>query len=217
MLTLVDFDTEAELRILAAALYASGGMSFPTALQIVEGMDANGHAELAAALLGRLDRFDAPVRELEHAYYTFDVILDQGAYFELKRHRMMTQTPQRLRADLGYAVPRLLVEADFEAQYREAMEQAAEASEQIDGWNPHVASYLVPNGFNRRVLLTLNLREVYHFCELRAEKNAHFSIRRIALRMAEMIREVHPLLTAYLRLPQDSDWREIESAHFFQV
>lgn len=97
------------------------------------------------------------------------------------------------------------------------MEQAAEAFNQLEAWNPHVASYLVPNGFNRRVLMTMNLREVYHFCELRADKNAHFSIRRVALRMAEMIREVHPLLGAYLRLPQGVDWREIEAEHFTQV
>ena len=217
MLDLIDYDPEAELRILAAALYAPGGASFATVMKTVREMDKDKRKELAEALLGRLDRFDAPVRELEHAYYTFDAMLDQGAYFELKRHRMMTQTPQRLRADLGYAVPRLIVEAGFEAPYRTAMEQAAEAFSQLEAWDPHVAAYLVPNGFNRRVLMTMNLREVYHFCELRSENNAHFSIRRIALRMAEMIHEVHPLLGAYLRLPQGADWREIEAAHFTQV
>ena len=217
MLELVDYDPEAELRILAAALFAPGGASFAMVMNAVREMEGDQLKELAEALLGRLDRFDAPVRELEHAYYTFDATLDQGAYFELKRHRMMTQTPQWLRADLGYAVPRLMVEAGFEAPYRKAMEQAAEAFSQLEAWNPHVAAYLVPNGFNRRVLMTMNLREVYHFCELRAEKNAHFSIRRIALRMAEMIREVHPLLGAYLRLPQGADWREIEADHFTQV
>ncbi len=217
MLELVDYEPEAELRILAAALFAPGGASFATVMETVREMEGDQLKELAEALLGRLDRFDAPVRELEHAYYTFEATLDQGAYFELKRHRMMTQTPQQLRADLGYAVPRLIVEAGFEAPYRKAMEQAAKAFSQLEVWNPHVAVYLVPNGFNRRVLMTMNLREVYHFCELRAEKNAHFSIRRIALRMAEMIREVHPLLGAYLRLPQGADWREIEADHFTQV
>ena len=217
MLELVDYDPEAELRILAAALYAPGGTSFKTVMKTVREMDGDEQKDLAEALLGRLDRFGAPVREIEHAYYTFAATLDQGAYFELKRHRMMTQTPQRLRADLGYALPRLIVEAGFEEPYRIAMEQAAEAFGQLEDWNPYIAAYLVPNGFNRRVLMTMNLREVYHFCELRSENNAHFSIRRVALRMAEMIREVHPLLGAYMRLPQGADWREIEAAHFTQV
>ncbi len=217
MLEMVEYDPEAELRVLAAALYAPGGASFASVMKTVREMDVDKQKELADALLGRLDRFDAPLRELEHAYYTFDAMLDQGAYFELKRHRMMTQTPQRLRADLGFAVPRLIVEAGFEAPYRTAMNQAADAFGELEAWNPHVAAYLVPNGFNRRVLMTMNLREAYHFCELRSQDNAHFSIRRIALKMAEMIREVHPLLGAYMRLPQGADWREIEAAHFTQV
>ncbi|MGB2896592.1 MAG: FAD-dependent thymidylate synthase [Anaerolineales bacterium] len=217
MIEMVEYDPEAEQRVLAAALYAPGGASFASVVKAVREMDVDKLKELADALLGRLDRFVAPLRELEHAYYTFDALLDQGAYFELKRHRMMTQTPQRLRADLGYAVPRLIMEAGFEAPYRTAMKQAADAFGELEAWNPHVAAYLIPNGFNRRVLMTMNLREAYHFCELRSQDNAHFSIRRIALRMAEMIREVHPLLGAYMRLPQGADWREIEAAHFTQV
>jgi len=29
--------------------------------------------------------------------------MDQGAYFDVKRHRVMTQTPQPLSVELGYA------------------------------------------------------------------------------------------------------------------
>lgn len=78
-------------------------------------------------------------------------------------------------------------------------------------------AYVVPNAFNRRVLMTLNLRECFHLCELRSQPNAHFSIRRIALRMADLIREVHPMLAGFMRLPEGSDWRKIEEEHFFQV
>jgi hypothetical protein len=45
------------------------------------------------------DRYDIPLRELEYATFTFDLLMDQGAYAEFKRHRMMTQTPQRLVAE----------------------------------------------------------------------------------------------------------------------
>ena len=154
---------------------------------------------------------------MEHAVYTFDIVLDQGAYFELKRHRMMTQTPQRLNPNLGYAVPRLIMDAGFEDAYREHMDIAREAYRTLTQENLHAASYVIPNGFNRRVLCTLNLREVFHLCELRARANAHYSMRRIALLMVEKIREVHPLLTGFLRLPQDADWRAIEAEHFSKV
>jgi hypothetical protein len=180
-------------------------------------MDAEARESLTQELMGRLGKFDVPLRAIEHAVYTFDSIMDQGAYFELKRHRMMTQTPQILRADLGYAVPLKVSQAGFEGRYREVMEKASEAYQKIAEWNPHVAAYLVPNGFNRRVLMTMNLREVFHFCELRAEKNAHFSIRRIAMRMAEIVQSVHPLLSAYLRMPEGETWRSVEKENFSRV
>jgi hypothetical protein len=217
MLALIAFDQKAEQRVLAAALYAHSGASFNATLNYVNELSEQQRASLAEDLLGGLGKFDVPLRAVEHAVYTFDSTMDQGAYFELKRHRMMTQTPQILRADLGYAVPRKITQAGFEDRYRAVMEKASEAYQELAAWNPYVAAYLVPNGFNRRVLMTLNLREVFHFCELRAEKNAHFSIRRIAMRMAEIVRSVHPLLSAYLRMPEGETWQSVQEANFTSV
>jgi thymidylate synthase ThyX len=56
-----------------------------------------------------------------------------------------------------------------------------------------------PNAFNRRVLITLNLREAFHFCQLRSAPNAHFSIRRVAVRMLELIGEIYPTLASFMR------------------
>ena len=216
-LRLISYDLEAELRVMAAALYAQGTCSFDSALTHVRSLGEVARLDLAQTILGRLERFDIPLRELEHATYTFEALVDQGAYLELKRHRMMTQTPQRLTAELGYAVPKLITEAGFESAFREAMDVASDAYQEMVGWNPYVAAYLVPNAFNRRVLMTLNLRELFHLCELRSQSNAHFSIRRLALLMVELVRQVHPVLTAFLRLPEGVHWRGIEDEHFAQV
>lgn len=214
---LIDYDEEGEKKVLAAALFSQGGSSYAVAKNYVDGLDDQQREAVVEALLGGLGRFDVPPRELEHAVYTFEAVMDQGAYFEFKRHRIMTQSPQPLRGDLGYAVPRLIVDANFERVYREAMERVRDANLQIAAWNPHVAAYLVPNAFNRRVLMTLNLRQLYHFCELRSAANAHFSIRRVALQMAEIVKQTHPRLAKFLRLPKDVDWRTIESNYFMQV
>ena len=157
---------------------------------------------------------DQPLRELEHTAYTFDVVMDQGAYFEVKRHRMMTQSPQELTTREGYAVPRRMVKAGFEDEYRSAMEIARMGYEQLASWNPAVASYVVPNGYNRRVLLTMNLREAYQFCSLRSAPNAHFSMRRVALRIANEIFTQHPALAAFMQLPQGETWQKIDAEHF---
>jgi hypothetical protein len=207
------YDPEAEKKILAAALYRFGEMSFADALIYVQSLAEEQLVQLAESLLGRLGKFDEPLRELEYATYTFDLVMDQGAYVEFKRHRMMTQTPQLLTARLGYATPRLISEAGFEDRYRAAMDQAAQTYEKLHAFDPHVAQYVVPNGYNRRVLAEFNLRSAYHFCQLRSASNAHFSIRKIAQRVYEELACVHPLLTKYMRLPEET-WQSVEDNYF---
>ncbi len=214
---LLTWDPQAEERLLAAALFAQGGAGFEESRRSVEMLPPQARKELADRLLAGMGRFDVPPRWMEHAWYTAEVILDQGAYLELKRHRIMTQTPQELTANLGFAVPRLISEAGFEPDYLRTMDAARRAYDVLAEWNPHVAAYVVPNAFNRRVLLTFNLREAYHFCELRSAAKAHFSMRRIALQLAEELRRVHPLLAGYMRLPQGADWRAVEAKTFSQV
>ena len=210
---LIDHDQEGEKKVLAAALYHAGEMSFNNAFACVRSMGEAELNKLADALLQHLGEHDIPLRELEYAAYTFDLVMDQGAYAEFKRHRMMTQTPQRLTTLLGYATPRLITEAALGAEYERAMTAAAETYKKLYLFNPEVAQYVVPNGYRRRVLARFNLREAYAFCQLRSARNAHFSIRRVAERMYEELRRVHPLLTKYMHLP-DETWQDVEEKHF---
>ncbi len=101
---LIDYDQDGETKVLAAALYRSGEMPFANALAYIKSLDKSQSIQLADVLLKRLDEHDIPLRELEYATYTFDLVMDQGAYAEFKRHRMMTQTPQTLTTRLGYAI-----------------------------------------------------------------------------------------------------------------
>ena len=213
---LLDFDPDGENKVLAAVLYRFGEMSYTDALQAVRNASSVERMNLAGILLGNTGGHDSPLRELEHTSYTFELILDQGGYGEFKRHRMMTQTPQILSARLGYAVPRQFGDAGLDLPFRFAMDTAAQAYKELADWNPQMAAYLVPNGFYRRVLFTMNLREAFAFCQLRSAHNAHYSMRRVAERIAQQISSVHPLLAKYISLPQET-WQEVEDRYFSQV
>jgi thymidylate synthase ThyX len=214
---LVDYDPEAEAKFLVACLYRFGNGSWAEGRAAVGNMSAGQKASLAHEALGRLDKYDAPLRELEHVTYTFDAVMDQGGYFEIKRHRMMTQSPQRLTCDLGYAVPRAFEGANFLDDYHAAMRAAAEAYGTLAAEFPEEASYVVPNASNRRLLMTLNLREAFHLCELRGAPGAHFSVRRVAGQMYEAIARVHPTLAAYMRCREYPRWQAIEQEFFVAV
>ena len=130
---------------------------------------------------------------------------------------MMTQTAQPLTARLGFATPRAMVEAGLEGLYTQAMTEAGDAWRRLARWNPAVASYVVPNGFRRRVLMTFNLREAFHFCRLRSAPNAHFSVRAVALRMAEMLASVHPLFAGSMALPTHETWQSVVATNFAEL
>ena len=213
---LVYYDQDGERRVLAAALYRFGEMTYAEALSYVASLGEEAQATLAESLLSRLGKYDVPLRELEYCSYTFDLVMDQGAYAEFKRHRMMSQTPQRLTTRLGFATPLLITEAGFESEYEAAMEAASEMFENLYEFSPAVAQYVVPNGFNRRVLAQFNLREAFAFCQLRSAANAHFSIRRVAQKMYEEMTRVHPLLTKYMKV-HDETWQGVEEGHFAAV
>jgi thymidylate synthase ThyX len=211
--SLVSYDPGAENRVLAAALFRHAGVSFASATEYVASASESQRELLAQSILGKLADHDTPLRELEYSTYAFDLVMDQGAYAEFKRHRMMTQTPQRLTTRLGYSLPRLMVEAGCAPRYERSMRSAAEVFEKLADFDPFVAQYVVPNGFHRRVLAQFNLREAFAFCELRSAPNAHFSIRRIAQHVARELRRVHPLLSRYMRLPAETS-AQLEERHF---
>ncbi|MCC6261395.1 MAG: FAD-dependent thymidylate synthase [Anaerolineales bacterium] len=211
---LIEYDQTGEDKVLAAALYRFGEMSYADALSYIQTSDTK--EALAQTLLGKLDKFDVPLRELEYCNYTFDLVMDQGAYAEFKRHRMMSQTPQRLTTRLGFTTPSLIAEAGFRAQYEAALESAAEMYERLAQFNPDVAQYIVPNGFNRRVLAQFNLREAFAFCQLRSAANAHFSIRRVAQKIYAEISSVHPLLAKYMKRHTET-WQSVEEDHFVKI
>ena len=197
---LVHYDHQAELKLVAALLYRYSGGSYTEIWRRVESMTPEQREAVVHGALDSLGPHDIPVRELEMVDYTFDLVMDYGAYREFKRHRMQTYIPQPATVDLGYIVPELVVEANAERQYREAMQTSEDGFRRIRNDFPRVAEYLVTHAHLRRVLSKMNLRECYHLFKLRTGPQAHFTIRRVMQQAMDLAVEKHPLLFSYLRL-----------------
>ena len=213
--SILSWDVDGEDKILAAILFRFGDqVDFRSCLNFVTDLDETEKRMLLKELMETRGKFDQPLREFEFTHMSFESVMDQGAYFEFKRHRMMTQTVQPLSAKLGFAIPRGITESGCGAVYLQAMRGAADLYRCIAAWNPDVASYVIPNGFNRRVLFDMNLREAFHFCRLRAAENAHFSIRRVAQQVVESIWEIYPLLGQYLDVLESETSQGLEAQYF---
>jgi thymidylate synthase ThyX len=206
--SLLQSPPEAEARLAAAILYEFTDQPYE---QVWERVRSLPEAERRGVVEEYLKRrrthgdpvhgyTDPPLRSLEHLYFTFDILVDYGAYRDIQRHRMSTQTTQRLTCLHGYDVPELLAEAGYEDRYREAMERAADAWEKLAATHPEEAQYVVPLGYRKRVLFTWNLRELHHFIGLRSSRQGHLSYRRIAWQVYEELRKAHPFLAEFIRV-----------------
>lgn len=214
---LVSADTDAVEKILAAVYYRfspDAHSNYQSAREYVNNVPMPEKVKALQLLLCERDAHTIPLREVEHTSFMFDAFLDQGAYYELKRHRMMTLTPQLLTANLGYAIPLLVEQAGLRDPYRKIMDRVKEVYGELAKKDPQAAAYIIPNAFNRRFLITCNLRSLIHFIALRSAPNAHFSIRRLAQRMAEEVRRVSPVLGECIPRCTDETSSSIEVNYF---
>ena len=203
---LVDCDTNADSKLAAALLYRFSGLPYSQVWRQVEAMEGESRYGVIAACLEKLGPHEPPARELEVVSYTFEFVMDYGAYREFKRHRMQTYIPQPLTVANGYLTPPLLEQAGLKREFEEAMERVGKAFWQVNEVSPVVAQYLVTHAHKRRVLSTMNLRECYHLFKLRTQPQAHFSIREPVEKAMRLAVEAHPQLFRHLRLREFPEW-----------
>jgi len=203
---LVHWDRQAEEKLAAALLYRQSDLGYDRIWQRVLDMSPEERRETINECVAGLGPHDAPVREFELVDYTFEFLLDYGAYREFKRHRMMSYVPQPLTVAHRYRVPYLVAEAGLSGRFEKAIGQAEEAYREVFRHSPPAAQYLVTHAHYRRVLAKMNLRECYHLFKLRTSELAHFSIRRPVLQAMKLAVEVHPELFRHLRLRDYPGW-----------
>ena len=197
---LVDYPADAETRLVAAMLYRNAQEPYDAVRRRAETLSAEERAGVIAAALEDLGPHDPTVRELEQVEYTFEYVMDYGAYREFKRHRMQSYLPQPLTVAEGYVEPELFRESGLSALYGEAMGVSAEAYGCVAEVSPRLAEYVVTHAHLRRLITRMNLRECYHYFKLRTQPQAHFTIRDAAQQAMDAVREVHPGLLKFINL-----------------
>jgi thymidylate synthase ThyX len=205
---LLDYEPDAEARVLAALLYPHASISLESLRESARALSPDERAAAFRELaLLRRHRRDKPGRALESVTYTFDVLGNLGIYRDLQRHRLLTQERQAFTTEHGYDVPPEIDEAGFGAEFRECMDRAAELHARIAAEMPLEAQYVVPFAFRVRWYFRLNLREAVHLCELRSMPQGHPDYRLVVQEMWRKIEEVHPALAAFGRFMNRETYR----------
>jgi thymidylate synthase ThyX len=196
---LVDSSENPTNKIIASILYRWKSEPYNQILEQVKQMSYAEKEHIFDSYMQKMGVFDHPLRELEHEDFTFDIVMDYGAFRDLQRHRICTQTNQIFNTDLGYDIPKDIIDAGQKSKYVEAMEKAKALYEKIKDRFPLQAQYILPLGFRKRYILTMNLRELHHLVKIRTTPQAHESYRKIVLKIYEIMKEKFPLISKYLK------------------
>lgn len=197
--TLIRAPEDAETQLVAAILFGYGQQAWSEILARAQSLSWSEKEQVIDTYLRHRSPHDQPLRALEHVSYTFELLVDYGAYRDIQRHRMATQTRQPLSPDYGYSMPDEWQQYGFAEVFKDCMRRAAHAYQQLASEHPDLAQYVLPLAYRCRVLITWNLREMYHFVQLRSAKQGHTSYRRIAQDVYHTLARVHPLLAHYMR------------------
>ena len=139
----------------------------------------------------------------EHVSFTFAVDgLSRVASHQLVRHRVasFSQQSQRYVKMSGAASvvvpPSVRANAEASALFSEQAELAFSAYQKLIemGIPAEDARFILPHGWETRLVLTMNARELHHFFSLRLCRRAQWEIRELARLMLAECRRVAPVL-----------------------
>lgn len=186
--TLVDFDPDAEVRLVTAMLYPHAHVPEQQIEARVRAMSAQERLAVVQAYVGeRGNRRHRPGRALERIDYRFDVLADYGAFRDLQRHRMLTIEWQPLSPRHGYTRPEAVDLAGESAAFDRAMDRSAELHDLLAARFPAEASYAVCLAYKVRFSMQMNAREAMHLLELRSGPQGHPAYREVAQDMHRLI------------------------------
>ena len=142
---------------------------------------------------------------LEHASYTFAIDgVSRALTHQLVRHRLASFNQQSQRyvkfADgLDVVKPASIAEnEEANALFDEMVAKTVEAYQAFlaAGIPAEDARYILPNAAETKIVVTMNIRELLHFFNLRCCNRAQWEIRELAWKMLELARPTAPFIFA---------------------
>lgn len=147
---------------------------------------------------------------LEHASYTFAVDgVSRALTHQLVRHRLASfnqQSQRYVKFKDGIDVVKpstIAADADAERIFDGVVAATEEAYEKLlaAGIPAEDARYVLPNAAETKIVVTMNVRELMHFFDVRCCNRAQWEIRQLAHKMLELARPTAPYIFAAAGAP----------------
>jgi len=195
---LVCYTPDADNILIAALLYRTSNLPFNKCLKKAQKLMLYQKKEVLKVAGQYLKLYDAVLREFENINLTYDLIVSASCFAQLKRHRMATISAQPYDPALGITVPKSIGEIGESDKFNEIIHKTDEVYDKIYKKSPIAAQYVLTNAHQKRVLLSLDARELYHISRLREDKTAQWDIRKKTKKMVEAAKHFMPLTLMFI-------------------
>jgi len=197
--TLEDYDRDGEERVLTGILYVADHKSWRACREEARHLSQEERCGVFEKYLnGRTARWQKVGRAFENASLRYEILMDIGAYRDLQRHRMLTQERQLFTVRHGYEVPRDVIDAGLEADYRAALDSVVLLFDELERESPELAQYVVPMAYQVRFYQNVNLRECFWEMELRTGPQGHPNYRAIEQKKFRLLQAVYPMIASFM-------------------
>ena len=157
--TLVEVDDPA-VEAISKLLYTVGYHPFSQIVLHVQTLSRQEICELLEMAFEKRGRHDDWLSEFRVGYLNFDIVMDVGSFRDLHRHRRCQQYRQPFSTRLGFEVPEVIGACGAESIYRDALQQAFDVSERIDGAVAPMGVYPLPLGTRCPGLFSMDLADL---------------------------------------------------------
>ena len=193
---LIEHTPDGDGRIAAALLHRSSTCTYQQCYELIRTLSDADRKKIFETAWLHMQLYDSMLREFEYSTLTYAIVLSAACFGQLKRHRMSTITAQEYNPQLGVTVPASIDACGLRDDFMSVVGRTNDAYEHILGESPLIAPYVLTNSHRRRVLLHLNVRELYHISRLRQDIHAQWDIRNVSSAMTECAKKVMPLSCA---------------------
>ncbi len=195
---LLEYTPDADDTILAALLYEQTQGSWQQCLDAVSGFDAKAKQEMWDQVFAAIRPWSKMPRAFELADFTFELAMSESCWAQFKRHRVGSVIRQKHPGSNLCVMPEVIAAAGRSPRWEELLPQVLSLKKELAAVSADLAGYACLNADRVKVLVKMNLRELYHLIRLRCDEHAQWEINVLAHAIAAKLRKLAPQATDWL-------------------
>ena len=128
---LIDYTANGDDKLIASLVCKASNSSYDATLKQVKKISDQQKLDVIKRCFKYVKLYDTTLREFEHCYLTYELVLSASCFAQLKRHRIATITVQDYNPNLGVTVPRTIKETKQSDLFNRIIEKTEKNYDEI--------------------------------------------------------------------------------------